>query len=73
MAFQVSAINWNRAAEFVATSNLKLPVPVISNTGGRLIYLVAKQCNVSQLAVRVRLAKLGLLVESPTNSGRFHS
>jgi hypothetical protein len=61
------------ATELAADSNLKLPLPVMSKAGGRLIYLVAKRCDVSQLAARVRLVKLGLLVESPTHSRRFQS
>ena len=58
------------AAELAADSNLKLPLPAMSKAGGRLIYLVAKRCDLSQLAARV---KLGLLVESRTHSRRFQS
>jgi hypothetical protein len=52
-----------RAAEVAARVNVQLPFSVMSKAGGQLIYLVAKRCDVSQLAARIRLLKLGLLVE----------
>jgi Zn-dependent peptidase ImmA (M78 family) len=55
------------AAELAAGANVKLPFPVMSRESGKLIYLVAKRCDVSQLAARVRLVKLGLLVESSSH------
>jgi Zn-dependent peptidase ImmA (M78 family) len=61
------------AAELSTRANLKLPFPVMSREGGQLIYLVAKRCDVSQLAAKVRLIKLGLLVENSTNRRRLRS
>jgi hypothetical protein len=51
------------AAEVAARLSAQLPFPVMSKAGGQLIYLVAERCDVSQLAARIRLLKLGLLVE----------
>ena len=52
-----------RAAEVAADVNVQLPFPVMSKASGQLIYLVAERCDVSQLAARIRLLKLGLIVE----------
>jgi Zn-dependent peptidase ImmA (M78 family) len=52
-----------RAAAVAARVNVQLPFLVSSKAGGQLIYLVAERCDVSQLAARIRLLKLGMLVE----------
>ena len=51
------------ATEVAARLSAQLPFPVMSKSDGQLIYLVAERCDVSQLAARIRLLKLGLLVE----------
>jgi Zn-dependent peptidase ImmA (M78 family) len=55
------------AAELAQRANVRLPFSVMSRTGGKLIHFVSEQCDVSQLAARVRLVKLGLLVERANN------
>lgn len=55
------------AAELSTRANVKPPFLVMSREGGQLIYLVAKRCDVSQFAARVRLIKLGLVVENSTH------
>jgi hypothetical protein len=61
------------AAELAARVNAKLPFGDISREGGKLIYLVAKRCDVSQLAAKIRLIKLGLHVENSSNRRRLRS
>ncbi len=51
------------APQVAARLSAQLPFPVMSKAGGQLIYLVAERCDVSQPAARIRLLKLGLLVE----------
>jgi hypothetical protein len=52
------------AAELATRTATKLPFCIKSREGGRLIYLLAKRCEVSQSAARVRLSKLGLIEAS---------
>jgi Zn-dependent peptidase ImmA (M78 family) len=50
--------------EFAVPSDAKPPFPAESIPGAELISIVAKRCDVSDLAARIRLLKLGLLSES---------
>jgi len=51
------------AADCAKKFGAKLPFRVKSPAGVELIRLVAKHCDVSIQAARVRLSKLGLVVE----------
>jgi Zn-dependent peptidase ImmA (M78 family) len=51
------------SAECAAQFRSKLPFVVKTREGGELINLVAERCDVSELAARVRLIKLRLVVE----------
>ncbi len=51
------------SAESAAQFRSKLPFAVKTREGGDLINLVAERCDVSELAARVRLIKLRLVVE----------
>ncbi len=51
------------SAECAAQSRSTLPFVVNTREGGELIKLVADRCDVSELAARVRLIKLRLVVE----------
>jgi hypothetical protein len=61
------------AADLAASAHFNLPFPVMSRDGGKLIFLVAQRCDVSQWAARIRLIKLGLLVENSTGDDRLRS
>ena len=50
--------------EFAVRSDAKPPFAAESTPGTELISIVAKRCDVSDLAARIRLLKLGLLSES---------
>ena len=50
--------------EFAVRSNAKPPFGVESPQGIELISIVAKGCDVSDLAARIRLLKLGTVSES---------
>jgi hypothetical protein len=52
------------AHELAAQSATKLPLAAESAPGAELISIVAKGCDVSDLAARIRLLKLSLLSES---------
>ena len=61
------------ADDLATRDKVKLPFPVMSRQGGKLVYQVAARCDVSQLATRVRLIKLGLLVENSTRGRGLRS
>ena len=50
--------------ELAERSGTKLPLVAESTPGAELISIVAKGCDVSDLAARIRLLKVGLLSES---------